>query len=141
MLSVTIPSISPSQNTPVLPNIRRIVTRPSRASCSRRNSAKSSLATMLDPPRQAALSLLGRELADDPASEMAHPGRQPVAVRIDQVKAVACIDRLLERLYQIALAQVVFHEPAPAEHNTQTIERRTEGQIGAGKGHAPCERQ
>src|SRR5258706_7675905 len=88
-----------------------------------------------------ALSLLGREPANDPASEIAHPGWQPVAIRIDQVKAVACIDRLLERLHQIALAQVVFHEPAPAEHNTKTIERRAESQIGAGKGDAPCERQ
>src|SRR5580704_13256372 len=49
MLSVTIPNISPSQNTPVLPNMRRIVTRPSGASCSRRNSAKLSLATILHP--------------------------------------------------------------------------------------------
>ena len=39
----------PSQNTPVLPNMRRIVTRPSGASCSRRNSAKLSLATILHP--------------------------------------------------------------------------------------------
>src|SRR5713226_3412090 len=46
MLSVTIPNISPSQNTPVLPNIRRVVRRPSGASCSRRNSAKLSLATI-----------------------------------------------------------------------------------------------
>src|SRR5216683_8317898 len=50
MLSVTIPNISPSQNTPVLPNMRRMVTRPSGASCSRRNSAKLSLATILRPP-------------------------------------------------------------------------------------------
>src|SRR5260370_31070576 len=50
MLSVTIPNISPSQNTPVLPNMRRIVTRPSGASCSRRNSEKLSLATILRPP-------------------------------------------------------------------------------------------
>src|SRR6202035_5057481 len=50
MLSVTIPNITPSQNTPVLPNIRRIVRRPTGASCSRRNSAKSSLATILRPP-------------------------------------------------------------------------------------------
>src|SRR5947209_18440170 len=50
MLSVTIPSISPSQKTPVLPNMRRIVTRPSGTSCSRRNSAKLSLATILYPP-------------------------------------------------------------------------------------------
>src|SRR5882762_5690252 len=49
MLSVTIPNISPSQNTPVLPNMRRIVTRPSGASCSFRNSAKLSLATMPPP--------------------------------------------------------------------------------------------
>src|SRR5437763_8657230 len=49
MLSVTIPNINPSQNTPVLPNIRRIVTRPSGASCSRRNSAKLSLATIRQP--------------------------------------------------------------------------------------------
>src|SRR6058998_303506 len=49
MLSVTIANISPSQNTPVLPNIRRIVMRPSGASCSRRNSAKLSLTTILDP--------------------------------------------------------------------------------------------
>src|SRR3954465_4108751 len=47
MFSVTIPNITPSQNTPVLPNIRRMVTRPSGASCSRRNSAKLSLATIL----------------------------------------------------------------------------------------------
>src|SRR5665213_1484032 len=40
-------NISPSQNTPVLPNMRRTVTRPSGANCSRRNSAKLSLATML----------------------------------------------------------------------------------------------
>src|ERR1700733_3405315 len=50
MLSVTIPNISPSQNTPVLPNIRRVVTRPSGASCSRKNSAKLSLATILHSP-------------------------------------------------------------------------------------------
>src|SRR5271163_1434235 len=43
------PNISPLQNTPVLPNIRRIVTRPSGASCSRRNSAKLSLATIFRP--------------------------------------------------------------------------------------------
>ena len=49
MLSVTIPNISPSQNTPVLPNIRRIVTRPRGANCSRRNSAKLSLATIFYP--------------------------------------------------------------------------------------------
>jgi hypothetical protein len=49
MFSVTIPNISPSQKTPVLPNIRRIVTRPTGASCSRRNSAKLSLATILRP--------------------------------------------------------------------------------------------
>src|SRR5712691_3106646 len=47
MLFVTIPNITPSQNTPVLPNIRRIVTWPSGASSSRRNSAKLSLATIL----------------------------------------------------------------------------------------------
>src|SRR5215813_5181951 len=41
------PSMTPSQNTPVLPNMRRMVMRPSGASCSRRNSAKSSLATIL----------------------------------------------------------------------------------------------
>src|SRR5262245_42920615 len=41
------PSITPSQNTPVLPNMRRMVMRPSGASWSRRNSAKSSLATIL----------------------------------------------------------------------------------------------
>src|SRR6266567_1021999 len=50
MLSVTIPNITPSQNTPVLPNMRRIVTRPRGASSSRRNSAKPSLATILRPP-------------------------------------------------------------------------------------------
>ena len=50
MLSVTIPNITPSQNTPVLPNMRRRVTRPSGASCSRRNSAKLSLATIVVPP-------------------------------------------------------------------------------------------
>src|SRR3982074_1966592 len=50
MLSVPTPNISPSQNTPVLPNMRRIVTRPSGASCSRRNSAKLWLATILRPP-------------------------------------------------------------------------------------------
>src|SRR5258708_33541407 len=50
MSFVTIPNISPLQKTPVLPNIRRIVTRPSGASCSRRNSAKLSLATLLRPP-------------------------------------------------------------------------------------------
>src|SRR5258708_10416517 len=50
MLSVTIPNITPPQNTPVLPNIRRMVTRPSGASCSRRNSAKLSLATIPRPP-------------------------------------------------------------------------------------------
>ena len=54
MLSLTIPSINPSQNTPVLPNIRRIVMRPSGASCSRRNSAKLSLATIHNPQRPAA---------------------------------------------------------------------------------------
>ena len=41
---------NPSQNTPVVPNMRRIVTRPSAASCSRRNSAKLSLATILRRP-------------------------------------------------------------------------------------------
>ncbi len=46
MSSVTIPNISPSQNTPVLPNICRIVTRPSGVSCSRRNWAKLSLVTI-----------------------------------------------------------------------------------------------
>src|SRR4030095_4418026 len=46
MFSVTIPNITPSQNTPVLPTSRAMVTRPSGASCSRRNSAKLSLATM-----------------------------------------------------------------------------------------------
>ena len=86
-------------------------------------------------------SLPGPELANDPAFEIAHPGRQALAIRIDQVKAIACIDRMLERLHQIALAQVVFHEPTPAEHNTKTIERGTEGQIGAGKSNAPCERE
>src|SRR5262245_35112693 len=40
------PSIRPSQKTPVLPNMRRVVMRPSGASCSRRNSAKLVLATM-----------------------------------------------------------------------------------------------
>ena len=49
--TVTIPNITPSQNTPVLPNMRRIVTRPSGASCSRRNSAKAALATILNPWR------------------------------------------------------------------------------------------
>src|SRR5207248_7217081 len=49
MLSVTIANIKPTQNTPVLPNIRRIVTRPSGASCSRKNSAKLSLATIRQP--------------------------------------------------------------------------------------------
>ena len=49
MLSVTIPNINPSQNTPVLPNIRRIVMRPSGESCSLKNSAKPSLATILYP--------------------------------------------------------------------------------------------
>src|SRR5262245_17447521 len=43
------PNITPSQNRPILPNMRRIETRPSGPSCSRRNSAKSSLAT-IDPP-------------------------------------------------------------------------------------------
>jgi hypothetical protein len=47
VLSLTIPIITPSQNTPVLPNMRRIVTAPSGPSCSRRNSAKLSLATIL----------------------------------------------------------------------------------------------
>jgi len=41
-------NITPSQNTPDLPNIRRSVTRPSGASCSPRNSAKVSLATMIN---------------------------------------------------------------------------------------------
>src|SRR6185312_5004938 len=45
-----IPNISPLQNTPVLPNIRRMVTRPIGASCSRRNSAKLSLATIMRTP-------------------------------------------------------------------------------------------
>src|ERR1700739_3363029 len=44
------PNIRPLQNTPVLPNIRRIVRRPNGASCSRRNSAKPSRATMRFPP-------------------------------------------------------------------------------------------
>src|ERR1700688_3863076 len=43
------PSITSSQNTPVLPNMRRIVTRPRGANCSRRNSAKLSLATIAYP--------------------------------------------------------------------------------------------
>jgi hypothetical protein len=55
VLSVTIPNITPSQNTPVLPNMRRIATRPSGASCSRRNSAKVLLATIVDPSRDAAV--------------------------------------------------------------------------------------
>src|SRR5579859_158273 len=42
-------SIRPSQNTPVFPNMRRMVTWPSGASCSRRNSAKLSLATIFTP--------------------------------------------------------------------------------------------
>src|SRR6516162_3554169 len=41
--------MNPSQNTPVLPNMRRIVMRPSGASCSLRNAAKLSLATILYP--------------------------------------------------------------------------------------------
>ena len=49
---VTMPNITPSQNTPVLPNIRRMVMPPSGASCSRRNSAKDSLATILDPSQR-----------------------------------------------------------------------------------------
>src|SRR6267154_6294132 len=70
MLSVTIPNISPSQNTPVLPNMRRIVTRPSGASCSRRNSAKLSLATILRPPSGSKPAIergitLGRPLPTD----------------------------------------------------------------------------
>src|SRR5271167_4273452 len=72
MLSVTIPNISPSQNTPVLPNIRRIVTRPSGASCSRRNSAKLSLATIRypqswpsdDDPTNGTISELSPNLGD-----------------------------------------------------------------------------
>src|SRR5471032_3285070 len=43
------PSIAPPQNTPVLPNIRRRLIWPSGASCSRRNSAKLSLATIPPP--------------------------------------------------------------------------------------------
>src|SRR6185295_19633376 len=46
MFSVTIPSITPPQNTPVLPNMRRTVMRPSGASCSHRNAAKSGLAVI-----------------------------------------------------------------------------------------------
>jgi hypothetical protein len=44
VLSNTIASINSSQNTPVLPNMRRSVMGPSGASCSRRNSAKPVLA-------------------------------------------------------------------------------------------------
>jgi hypothetical protein len=51
VFSVTIANITTSQNTPLLPNRRRSVTRPSGASCSRRNSAKASLATIRDPRR------------------------------------------------------------------------------------------
>jgi len=45
--SVTIPNISPRQNTPDFPNIRRVETLPSGANCSRKNSVKPSLATTL----------------------------------------------------------------------------------------------
>jgi len=44
MLSVTIPNISPSQNTPALPNIRRIVTRPSERAARAGTRPKLSLA-------------------------------------------------------------------------------------------------
>src|ERR1700752_1167974 len=43
-----------SQNTPVLPNMRRMVMTPSGASCSRRNSAKLSLATIRNPAKESA---------------------------------------------------------------------------------------
>src|SRR6266478_4310682 len=80
MLSVTIPNITPSQNTPVLPNIRRIVTGPSGASCSRRNSAKLSLATILRPPsrpdglgsRRIAQTMLLVDLTDGTQSDGPH---------------------------------------------------------------------
>src|SRR5262245_57374385 len=52
------PIITPPQNTPVLPNMRRTETGPSGASISRRNSTKLSLATMCAFPhrsRRAAL--------------------------------------------------------------------------------------
>src|SRR6202161_2653339 len=42
-------NMNPSQNTPLLPNMRRIAMWPSGASCSRRNSAKLSLATISNP--------------------------------------------------------------------------------------------
>src|ERR1700751_1612526 len=42
------PSITPSQNTPVLPNMRRKLMRPRGVNCSRRNSEKLSLATMIN---------------------------------------------------------------------------------------------
>lgn len=51
MFSFTVPNIASSQNTPIFQNIRRIVTRPSGASCSSRNSAEASLATILNPQR------------------------------------------------------------------------------------------
>ncbi len=57
MSSFTIPSINPSQSTPVLPNMRRSVMRPSGASCSCRNSRQnrrwqpSSILSGCDPTR------------------------------------------------------------------------------------------
>ena len=49
VFSVTIPNITPSQNTPDLPNMRRGVTTPSGANCSRSNSENSVLASVVNP--------------------------------------------------------------------------------------------
>src|SRR5690242_19671105 len=68
------PSISPSQNTPVLPNMRRRATWPSGASCSCRSSPKLWLATIpvvRFPPLAAsyALTVVPRGLSETPAQD------------------------------------------------------------------------
>src|SRR5262249_6802077 len=90
MFSVTMPNISPSQNTPVLPNMRRMVTRPSGASCSRRNSAKLSLATIPDlrpgPAVRARAAATGRSALPEPLrwdAERAIEARRRVLPRDD----------------------------------------------------------
>src|SRR5260221_10241832 len=102
MLSVTIPNITPSQNTPVLPNMRRMVTRPSGASCSRRNSAKLSLATILRPPSGKVRhdirdeKFTGLHVVESIAvDQQVHAG---VPVLPDQVDALGhCTDKALRR--------------------------------------------
>src|SRR4029077_8960665 len=79
------PSITSSQNTPVLPNMRRIVTRPSGASCSRRNSARwrrtrmtshlsNQLQLLVEAPPDLAAATLTIVEARGPEGSFADPG-------------------------------------------------------------------